>query len=124
MKFYGHHAIQIPASSQPASGGVDYHQYLLSGDASRDSFENFQTAYKHSRNAQDIGYKWATERKDGLWAYTNGGNISPNVPTGSSVSVSSDPPEVHNCDAYDDEVDPISPTDNGYASPDTQAYNL
>jgi hypothetical protein len=57
IKFYGHHAIQIPASLQPVSGGVDYHQYLLSSDAPRDSFENFQTAYKHTRNAQDIGYK-------------------------------------------------------------------
>jgi hypothetical protein len=123
MKFYSHHAIQIPASAQPASDRVDYHQYLLSGDAPRDSFENFQTAYKHTRNAQDIGYKWATERKDGLWSYMNRGSPSPDVPTDSSVPVSSDPPNGYNCDAYNDEVDPIAPTDNGYASPDGQTYN-
>ncbi|KAL5327273.1 hypothetical protein ACEPPN_004967 [Leptodophora sp. 'Broadleaf-Isolate-01'] len=62
VKFYGHHAVQIPVSSQPASGGVDssadvnsdalaYHQYVLSSDNPRDSFENFQNAYKYTRNA-------------------------------------------------------------------------
>lgn len=87
LKFYGHHALQISPSSQPASG-VDssaeitaglvdtrqYPQYLLAGDNPRDSFEDFQRAYKHTRNAEDIGFKWATERKDALWAYTNGNN--------------------------------------------------
>ncbi|KAK0110276.1 hypothetical protein ONS96_001896 [Cadophora gregata f. sp. sojae] len=121
VKFYGHHAIQIPPSSQPPSGGVDnsadtnsnalaYHQYVLSSDNPRDSFENFQKAYKHTRNAQDIGYKWATERKDALWAYTNRDKTqtSPDVPT-STPQLSSDPlisissviPGDCNCDAYD-----------------------
>ncbi|KAH8598462.1 hypothetical protein B0O99DRAFT_591745 [Bisporella sp. PMI_857] len=93
VKFYGHHAVRIPASSQPAvvatvdssvdatSDPLEYHQYVLTSDASRNSFENFQSAYKHIRNAQDIGYKWATERKDALWAYTNRDNtqIPPDV---------------------------------------------
>ncbi|KAH6713379.1 hypothetical protein BKA61DRAFT_576946 [Leptodontidium sp. MPI-SDFR-AT-0119] len=88
LKFYGHHALQIPPSSQPASGvnssaeitasPVDtrqYPQYLLAGGNPRDSFEDFQRAYKHTRNAEDIGFKWATERKDELWAYINGMGI-------------------------------------------------
>jgi hypothetical protein len=58
-----------------------------------------------------------------LWAYTNGGNTSPDVPTDSSVPVSSDPPDGHNCDAYNGEGDPITPTDNRYASPDALTYN-
>ena len=84
LKIYGHHALQIPSSSQPV-GGVDsgaeitidtidtaqYPQYLLAGDNPRDSFEDFQSAYKHTRNAEDIGYKWATERKDALWAHAS-----------------------------------------------------
>ena len=36
------------------------------GDSPCDSFEDFQNAYKYIRNAQDIGYKWAAERKDAL----------------------------------------------------------
>ena len=113
-----------------------YHQYVLSSDNPPDSFENFQNAYKHTRNAQDIGYRWATERKDALWAYTNGGNTqtSPDVatsaqqPTDSLIPVSSGPPDGSN-DAYDDEAGPTdqllreSWTDNGYASPDAETYN-
>ena len=95
----------------------------MSSDAPRDLFENFQTVYKYTRNTQDIGYKWATEKKDGLWVYTNRGNTSPDILTDSSVPVSSDLLDGHNCDAYDDEVDPITPTDNRYASPDAQTYN-
>jgi hypothetical protein len=83
VKFYGHHAIQIPLSSQPA---VEYHQYVLTSDAPRDSFENFQSACKHVRNAQDIGYRWATERKDALWEYTNADKTqtSPDIPVSSN----------------------------------------
>ncbi|KAF7859680.1 hypothetical protein EAF04_008759 [Stromatinia cepivora] len=148
VKFYGHHAIQIPVSSQPASGGVDssadtnsdalaYHQYVLNSDNPRDSFENFQNAYKHTRNAQDIGYKWATERKDALWAYMKGDNTqtSPDVATSaqqltdSLIPISSGPPDGYNYDAYDDEAGPTdqllreSWTYNGYASPDAETYN-
>ncbi|KAE8440665.1 hypothetical protein EG329_006844 [Mollisiaceae sp. DMI_Dod_QoI] len=134
VKFYGHHAVQIPVSSQPASGGVDssadvnidalaYHQYVLSSDNPRGSFENFQNAYKHTRNAQDIGYKWAAERKDALWAYTNRDNTqaSPGVATSaqqpsndSLVSISPGTPNDYNYEAYDDGV-PIpaqQPTDS------------
>ncbi|KAH9217719.1 hypothetical protein DL95DRAFT_406420 [Leptodontidium sp. 2 PMI_412] len=106
LKFYGHHALQISPSSQPASG-VDssaeitaglvdtrqYPQYLLAGDNPRDSFEDFQRAYKHTRNAEDIGFKWATERKDALESWTNSTAIN------QDFSI------------------PIAPTDNRYASP-------
>ncbi|KAH6716423.1 hypothetical protein BKA61DRAFT_721019 [Leptodontidium sp. MPI-SDFR-AT-0119] len=130
LNFYAYHAVQIPTSSHPAtceaSGrGVDrsagaanetaatieYHQYLLNCDNPRVSFEAFQTVYRHTRNAQDIGYKWATERKDALWAYTNGDNTqtSPDVatsaqqlPNDSLVSMSSGTPNDHG--AYDDGV--------------------
>jgi hypothetical protein len=128
IKFYGHHALQVSSSSQPA-GGVDsgaeisngaidtfsYPQYLLDSDAPRDSFEDFQSAYKHIRNAEDISYKWATERKNALWAHTNRDNTQtpPDVPTSaqqppnvSLVRVSLCPPDGFDCDAYDDEVDP------------------
>jgi hypothetical protein len=82
VKFYSHYAVQIPVAPQPASDRVDcsadansddlaYHQYALSSDNHRDSFENFQNVYKHTRNTQVIGYKWATERNDALWAYRN-----------------------------------------------------
>lgn len=125
LKFYGHHALQIPSSSQPA-GGVDsgaeitigavdtaqYPQYLLAGDNPRDSFEDFQSAYKHTRNAEDIGYKWATERKDALWAHTSGDNTQtpPDVPT-SAQQLSND------------SLVSISSGPNGYALPDAQTYN-
>ena len=85
LEFYGHHAVQIPASPQPAaSDAVDslqYHQYLIGGDTPRNSFENFQSAYKHTRNAEDFGYRLATQRKDALWAYTGADNTqtSPDV---------------------------------------------
>ena len=96
IKFYGHHALQIPLSPQPG-GGVDssagitastvgtrqYHQYRLASDNPRDSLEDFQSAYKHIRNAEDIGFEWATERKAEMWVYTNGNNTQtpPDVPT-------------------------------------------
>jgi hypothetical protein len=85
LKFYGHHAVQIPALSQTsASDAIDtlqYHQYLHGGDTPRDSFENFQSAYKHTRNAEDFGYSLATQRRDALWAYTNADNTqtSPDI---------------------------------------------
>lgn len=129
LNFYAHHAVQIPASSHPAtyeasgrgvdrsagaanetSATIEYHQYLLNCDNPRVSFEAFQTAYRHTRNAQDIGYKWATERKDALWAYTNGDNTqtSPDVSTSAQqpskdplVSISSGTPDDCNCDAHD-----------------------
>jgi hypothetical protein len=84
LKFYGHHVVKIPTSSQPAaSDAVDtlqYHQYLYTSDT-RDSFENFQSAYKHTRNAEDFGYNLATKRKDALWAHANADNTrtSPDV---------------------------------------------
>jgi hypothetical protein len=164
VKFYGHHAVRIPVSSQPAvvatvdssvdttSDPLEYHQYVLTSDAPRDSFENFLSAYKHIRNAQDIGYKWATKRKDALWAYTNRDNtqIPPDVATSAQqplndalVLISSGTPDGYNCDAYDDGVVPtgqllgeysasfvannqdseqIPTADNGYRSPDALAY--
>jgi hypothetical protein len=85
IEYYGHHALQTPRPSQleadeaalnedVASEAEDavikHHQYLLHYDNPRASLQNFQSAYKHIRNAQDIGYKWATERKDALWANT------------------------------------------------------
>ena len=91
IEYYGHHALQTPGPSQlvgdkakdKAKDTVKYHQYLLDCDNPRASLQNFQRAYKHIRNAQDIGYKWATERKDALWAYTNRDNTqtSPDVAT-------------------------------------------
>jgi hypothetical protein len=101
---------------QSAAGNnvIKYPQYLCIGDAPRDSFDNYLDAYKHARNAQDISYKWAIERKDALWAYTNRGNTqtSPDVPTSaqqpsnnSLVSISSSTPDGYNSDAYDDEAD-------------------
>ncbi|RDL35431.1 uncharacterized protein BP5553_07362 [Venustampulla echinocandica] len=103
LNFYGHHTRQIPTPSDPvicesAGSGVvsteatgktaaclEYHQYLLSCDNPCASYEDFKKAYKHTRNAQDIGYKWATERKDALWALTNASStqISPDVPVSS-----------------------------------------
>jgi hypothetical protein len=129
IEFYGHHALQTPGPSQLAADGaapseeaagragntVKYHQYLLICDTPRASFQNFQSAYKHTRNAQDIGYKWATDRKGALWAYANRyvTQTSPNVPTSaqqpsndSLVSISSGTPDGHNRDAQDDGVDP------------------
>lgn len=134
VKFYSYHAVQIPLSSQLVSSGVNssvdtnsdalaYHQYVLSSDSPRDSFENSQNAYKHTRNTQDIGYRWATERKDALWVYTNRDNIqpSPDVATSaqqpsndSLVSISPGTPNDYNYEAYDDRV-PIpvqQPTDS------------
>ncbi|KAM3066353.1 hypothetical protein ACMFMG_003138 [Clarireedia jacksonii] len=101
LNFYAHHAVKVPVSSTAtykASGSgvdgsaeaanvtattVEYHQYLVDCDNPRVSFEHFQTAYRHTRNAQDIGYTLATERKDALWAYTNRDNAKnpPHVPT-------------------------------------------
>jgi hypothetical protein len=126
IEYYGHHILQTPGPSQlaadeaapnEAAAGragdtVKYHPYLLDCDTPRASLQNFQSAYKHIRNAQDIGYKWATERKDALWAYTNGDNTqtSPDVATSaqqpsndSLVSISSGTPNDYN-DDYDDEV--------------------
>lgn len=85
IEYYGHHALQTPGPSQLAANRtvpskdaagragdtVKYHPYLLNCDTPRASLQNFQSAHKHIRNAQDLGYKWATERKDALWAYTN-----------------------------------------------------
>ena len=135
LKFYCHHAVQIPLSSQPAGrvdsraetavdtvGTLRYPQCLLGGDNPRDSFESFQAAYKHTRNSEDIGYKWATERKDALWAYTIADNTQtpPDVPTSaqqtsndSLVSVSSGTPDDYNYDAYDGVPIPAEqPTDS------------
>jgi hypothetical protein len=105
LKFYGHHAIQISLSSQPA---VEYHQYVLTSDTPRDSFENFQSACKHVRNAQDIGYQWATERKDALWKYTNADKTqtSPDAPVSSNnVVVPSTRTQATNATAEPMEVD-------------------
>ena len=127
LDFYTNHAVKISASSYEESGkgvgksagaatgtadAVEYHQYLLVSDDPRFSFEDFQTAYRHTRNAQDIGYKWATERKDALWAYTNRDRIQtqPKVPTSaqqsSNDSLASSATDDHDYDADDDEVDP------------------
>ena len=73
LVLYGHHALQIPSSSPPASGvdngaeitigtvdtveTAQYPQYLLAGDKPRYSFKDFQSAGKHTRNTGDIGYK-------------------------------------------------------------------
>jgi hypothetical protein len=137
IEYYGHHALRTPGPSQQAADGaapnevaagragdtVKYHPYLLDCDTPRASLQNFQSAYKHMRNAQDIGYKWATERKDALWAYTNGDNTqtSPDIATSaqqlsndSLVSISSGTPNDYNYDAYDNGV-PIpaqQPTDS------------
>ncbi|KAE8442401.1 hypothetical protein EG329_003418 [Mollisiaceae sp. DMI_Dod_QoI] len=136
IECYGHHALQTPGPSQlaadeaapnEAAAGragdtVKYHPYLLDCDTPRASLQNFQSAYKHMRNAQDIGYKWATERKDALWAYTNGDNTQTSLDVATSaqqplndslVSISSGTPNDYN-DDYDDEV-PIpaqQPTDS------------
>jgi hypothetical protein len=149
VKYWCHYAQQI----QSAAGNdvIKYPQYLCMGDAPRDSFENYRDACKHARNAHDIGYKWATERKDALWAYTNGGNTqtSPDAPISaqqpsnhSLVSISSDTADGYNSDAYDDEADSqlrgeywrsfaandqdssmqIATTDDKYASPDALTY--
>jgi hypothetical protein len=78
IEYYGHYALQTPGPSQlaaneaaPNEGAagragdtVKYHPYLLDCDTPRVSLQNFQRAYKHMRNAQDIGYKWAIERKN------------------------------------------------------------
>ena len=61
-----------------------------------------------------MGYKWATERKDALWAHTNGDKTqkppgaptSARQPTDSMVPISSGTPDQYNYGAYDDEVDP------------------
>jgi hypothetical protein len=83
IEYYGHHMLRTPRPSQlaadkaalskdsKAEGVVKHHQYLLYCDNPRASLQDFQRAYKHVRNAQDIGYKWATERKDALWANTD-----------------------------------------------------
>jgi hypothetical protein len=100
LELYGHHAVPNPALSQPtASSAVDtlqYHQYLCARDNPPHSFEKFQNAYKHIRNAQEIGYKWATQRKDALWEYTNADNAQ-TLPTAT--------PDGHNCNKYDDGMD-------------------
>ena len=66
------------------------------------SFQSFQSAYRHMGNAQAIGYKWANERKDAWWAYTNIDNTqtppealtSAQQPLNDSlVSISSSTPE-------------------------------
>ena len=95
INYYGHHALpglsQLAADgatrNEGAAGGagdaVKYYTYPLKCDNPRPSFQSYQDAYKHIRNAQGIGYKLATERKDALWAYTNGDNTQtpPDVPT-------------------------------------------
>lgn len=43
-------------------------------DNLRASIKHFQNAYSHVRKWSRHGYKWATERNDALWAYTNGNN--------------------------------------------------
>ena len=77
LKLYGHHVVQpsssIPTAEDDGTSSLQYHQYLLASDNPRDSFEEFQNAYKHVRNAQDLGYQWATERKDALWEHERTG---------------------------------------------------
>ena len=143
LKIYGHHAIRMPISSQPVGNGVDssadpnsdaleYHQCVLNSDSLESSFERFRDAYKHIRNAHDIGYKWATKRKDALWAYVNRGGtqtspdvaISAQQPTDSLILVASGPRDGYNYDVYDSEAGPTdqllreSRTNNGPVWPD------
>jgi len=66
VEYYGHHALRTGDT-------IEYHSYPLKYDIPLFSFSNYRDAYKHMRNAQDIGCQWATERKDRLWAYTRGG---------------------------------------------------
>jgi len=86
---YGHHALEISPSPQPAGevpGGADsstddgvtyrYIQYQLASGSIHGSFENFQRAYKHIRNAQDIAYNMATERKNELCARKSGHGLA------------------------------------------------
>ena len=85
IEYYGHHALQTPGPSQLAADEaapledaagktedkIKHYLYLLHCDIPRASLQNFQSAYKYMRNAQGIGYKWVTERKDASLAYTN-----------------------------------------------------
>lgn len=56
---YAHHAAR-------ENNTIKYHRHPVNADIPRISFEHFQTACKHLMNAQAIGYKWVTERKDTL----------------------------------------------------------
>ncbi|ESZ90552.1 hypothetical protein SBOR_9059 [Sclerotinia borealis F-4128] len=150
IEYYAHHALQTPGPSQLAAYGaapnevaavraedtVKYHSYLLDYDYPRASLRSFQSAYKHMRNAQDIGYKWSTERKDALWAYTNGDNAQTSPDVAPSAQQLTDPlipvslgPLDGNHDAHDDEMDPTdqlvkeSRADKRYASSDTKTHN-
>ncbi|KAF4626374.1 hypothetical protein G7Y89_g11789 [Cudoniella acicularis] len=88
LKLYTHHAVQtskdspqqaVATSNKVTSDGgdpVEYHQHLLIRDNPCDSYEGFKAACKHTRNAQDLGYRWATERKDALSAYANAHNMA------------------------------------------------
>jgi hypothetical protein len=65
IKYYGHHALQTPGPSQLAAGEaapnkaaagragdtVKYYPYLLDCNTSCASLQNFQSVYKHMRNA-------------------------------------------------------------------------
>jgi hypothetical protein len=84
LSFYGHHALQTAAqpgfaTHEAASIGAkevfEYHQFLIKSDLPRDSLENFQDAYKHTRNADELRFSLATQRKDALWAYTKATNV-------------------------------------------------
>lgn len=135
LNFYAHHAVQVPISSHLATheasdNGLDkttgvanetaitveYHQYLLDCDNPRVSFEAFQNAYRHTRNAQDVAYKLATERKDALWAFAHKSNkktlsdapILVQQPSSNILdSISSDLPDTFG----DDHDDQVGPTD-------------
>lgn len=78
LTLYGHHVVQpssfIPTAEDDGTSLLQYHQNVLASDHPRDSFDGFQSAYKHVRNAQDLGHQWATERKDALWEHERKGN--------------------------------------------------
>lgn len=88
LRIYGHCILEVPAppdyavcevsgnevvgreASNKTTTDMKYHQYLLSSHSPCDSYEDFKIAYRHARNAQDIGFKLATTRKNELWAFT------------------------------------------------------
>jgi hypothetical protein len=144
INYYGHYA--LPRPSQLAAD-VKYYPYLLMCDTPRPFLRNYRDASRHIRNAQGIGYKWATERKDALWAYTKADKTqtSPDVPVSLQsqnyfvAPISSGTLDDYYSDAYDDEADiqlrreywrsqdpsmQIATTDDKYASPDALTYTL
>lgn len=65
LQLFGHH-VPVPQPSTVGSPTLEYHQYILATDNPRASLEDFRMAYRHMRNAQDIGYNLAKKRKDAL----------------------------------------------------------